>query len=292
MNNKKAILVIIIMFFVLLLYFVCFFINEQHKHCVFDIASNDKIIFGTFSEKNAFLNHDVKLTGLELSNQEQLTIPHALRFLSDEENVTTTLYYTDPPKTINISKSFLDEIAFKSMDEFSEAAKWPPLRKVGVPVGSLEIRVWLFRGRGQRIIRLLHHEGKWTGLFSNHANKFQKPVRDGDEWKLEFIEDYLSHPFVPVLALTPQTNWESLWKKLETMGILTLPDSSTLPNDLIIPDGVAYVIEMNDGVQYRVYKFNNPKRQEWPEAVKMIQIIQTLREEFNQSLPKNEPNWF
>jgi hypothetical protein len=44
-------------------------------------------------------------------------------------------------------------------------------------------------------------------------------------------------------------------------------------------DGVSYVVEINQNHRYRTYHYGNPKEQKWPEAKKIIEIVQTLSDE-------------
>jgi hypothetical protein len=52
---------------------------------------------------------------------------------------------------------------------------------------------------------------------------------------------------VEVRKVVPQTDWNVLWNRVEAFGILTLPDSSTLPGEVMVLDGTSYVVEINDG---------------------------------------------
>jgi len=228
---------------------------------------------------------------LGMTVEEARNMPRTLRFLSEEENIATTLNYVAPPETIIIPKASWEPIYFKGINKFSEAAKWPSLREVGVPAGSLEIRIWIEQMyNGDQVLRLCYHEDKWTGFFSNIGYQHIKHNPNFEKIK-DIYDEGLLTSFLPVLALTPQTNWENLWKKVESLGILTLPDSSTLPNERIVPGSRGYIVEINDGVQYRTYHYSDPERQEWPEAGQFIQILKTLHYEFIPSLPKNEISW-
>ena len=248
------------------------------------IGSLSVIIILT-NKKRQTINLDIELTP-----QMEQNIPRALRILSDDENIATTLHYVPPPETFIIPKASWEEIIFEFTDKLGAMAQWPSLRKTGLPNESLEVRVWIFIGRSQGVLRLCRYDGKWAGFYTRAAYINAKFIRNGDKWKMEYEQDFI-HPFVSVLALTPQTNWENLWDKVEELGILTLPDSSALPSQGGAVDGVSYVVEINDGAQYRIYRYGNPKHQKYPEAEKMLQIIETLRNEFNQSLPANEPPW-
>jgi hypothetical protein len=44
-----------------------------------------------------------------------------------------------------------------------------------------------------------------------------------------------------------------------------------------IRGGASYIVEINDGTQYRTYQYNNLKNQKHPEAERFYQIINTFR---------------
>ena len=113
-----------------------------------------------------------------------------------------------------------------------------------------------------------------------------------EEWKVKHSPDFTVQSFVPVLIVTPKTSWENLWNKLEALDILTLPDSSTLPDEWIVPDGRGYVVEINDGEQYRTYHYGSPEHQNWPETKKFMQIVKILYDELIHTLPKDEIPWY
>ena len=213
---------------------------------------------------------------------------------SDGENIAPTVNDVAPRITMNIPNEnwvwiwFDDSEHHPGLNAMSKALKWPLLREMNVPVGSLEVRVWI-TGWNNHVLRLLRNGGEWTGFFA--SNKYLNFIRDDDGKWVEKDDDDTFNPATSIFPLTPQTNWETLWKKLESLGILTLPDDSTLPKKIAVLDGISYVVEINDGKQYRTYRYGSPQSHEYPEAENIIQIIQTLREEFIQSLPKDNMLW-
>ena len=229
---------------------------------------------------------------VEFSWQMTQDIPRVIRTLSKEENAATTMNYTVPPTTIIIPEGNKKMRDVDPLNAHFQDTHWPPLREVGVPAGSLEVRVWIFISEGTwHVFRLCRNHKKWSGYYTSTVYSNAKLTPDGDEWKLEYYESI--HPRNKlILDLTPQTSWESFWGKVEKLGILTLPDSSTLPNENVFFYGVSYVVEINDGEQYRIYGYRNPEKQEWPEAENFNQIINTFRREFYQSLPREWRSWF
>ena len=289
---KKSFLLVMITTIFVVLFWVVYFIYDKHTITQTTHALNrvDEINYKT--DKNSVdMDNFPDEPLITMTNQMEQHMPYAIRFLTDEENITTTNNYLAPPKTIIIPKTNHYLHYLGGMDELSTAAKWPLLREVGVPAGSLEVRVWMEAAEGgRRVLRLCRHEGKWTGFYTSNVFQYMQFVREGDDWGLEYYDDYVS-PFVPILVLTPQNGWKNLWKRVEELGILTLPDASSLPKGRVIPGGINYFFEINDGTQYRTYQYGDPKHQKWPEAEKVIQIIQTLSDEFEQSLLKHEISW-
>ena len=288
--KKNQLFLIAIITFVAALFFICVYSNK---------------------------NDNIYDSNIELTPQMEQNIPRIIHVLSDEENIATTSHYVAPSEITPFPKEAIrdlihvqnldpffettnepsyhdkttwESIFFQTIDRVSEAANWPPLREVGVPSGALEVRIWIGFGLSHlQALRLCRHDGKWTGFYTSEIFQFGKLIRDGDEWRMTYTA---YQPSLQILTLTPQTNWKNLWNKIKELGILTLPDASTLPNNKPVLDGVCYVIEINDGGQYRTYMYDNPDCQEHPEAVKLLQIIKTLRYEFIKSLPKNDPPWY
>ena len=289
MKIKLLIPFFIIIFMVVLIVVVCLSTN---KHNLTQI----NYLLGSNSE-NIVLNkfNDDEVPVVELTNPKTNNISPTLRILSDEENIATTLKYIMRPKTNNISQYTWESFHYKYINKFAKAVKWPSLREVFVPSGSLEVRIWINQvWGGNQVLRICRHNDKWMGFYTNEMYNEIKFINDEGEREMENNDTKtINHSFLPVLILTPQTNWENIWNKVEALGILTLPDSSMLPSGVFVDmtEGTVYVIEINDGVQYWTYMYNKPQNKEWPEAKKFIQIIETLYNELKQSLPKQEMPW-
>jgi len=160
------------------------------------------------------------------------------------------------PKKIEIPN---DTSYFRLIDSLARHAKWAPLQHTDLPSGSLEIRVWVgFGTQPLRGIRIRRDVERWTGIYIRE----ELP----GEWPFETRE------------VKPK-NWTELWKTVEALGILTLPDSSTLPKDGFTLDGVGCAVEINDGTIYRVYHYSNPQARKWPEAKQIDKIVGLLLQE-------------
>jgi hypothetical protein len=149
-----------------------------------------------------------------------------------------------PPK-LDIPKDAWEPIFFESINASSKKVNWPSLRSMDLGPDAIEVRVWSGFGlmgiQGKRIRRVGQ---KWTGYLL---------IDGSNEKKISYNREF---------PLGPE--WEAEWEKIRNLGILTLPDSSTLPDEIGVLDGVAYVVEINDGAHYRTYRYSNPSLQKWP----------------------------
>ena len=194
-----------------------------------------------------------------------------------------------PPRRIEIPEASWVFLYFEAINEVTEQANWKPLHTVGLPRGSLEIRIWIGFGESPlQGLRLCRNGGKWTGLYVNCGYLWLQAMCKSqpsitEEAKARY-ESYLKD-MKPFYELTPQTSWARLWEKVEALGILTLPDSSTLPKGGGAIDGISYVVEINDGEHYRTYRYDNPQCGEGAEVERIIEIMKTLQDEFQHALP-------
>ena len=250
------------------------------------VASDDNSTFDDYQAEQKILR-----TLRYISDEENMPeIPRTVRMVSDEEIHASTLHYTAPPDKILIPQEYFDYFFHKYKDKDSTSKKWKHLREVGVSAGSLEVRVAYggsFIADGG-VYRLCRNGGEWTGFFTSSDFRFYKFHHNGDEWVGVFdaSAETGNHP-EPIFALTPRTDWATFWGKLETLGILTLPDDSFFDSKEIFGgEGPGYTVEINDGEHYRIYAYLNPQNLNVPEAKQIIEIIKTLQNEFQYSIPK------
>ena len=127
---------------------------------------------------------------------------------------------------------------------------------------DLEIRVW--RGFGVTALDgyvIKRVKGEWSGL------------------KIPPIRPNYSGSYTNI-SITPKSGWNQLWKRLTDEGVLTLPDSSQLPNGISFMDGISYVVEINMNLTYRTYMYGDPQNQgDSREAKQMMRVIHTLQQE-------------
>jgi hypothetical protein len=150
----------------------------------------------------------------------------------------------------------------RRLEWLAQAARdrdWIPLREKNIAAGSIEIRIWRTYPVGLRSsseVTLIQREGlSWTGFC--HDEQYSGPV-----------------------APNPVMGWDGLWETIEKLGILSLPDSSMLPLSKVgsgFMGGEYYSVEINDSRQYRAYSYDNPAVQDWPEAKRLLKIVDALR---------------
>jgi len=153
-----------------------------------------------------------------------------------------------------------EPIFFESINKLSSAVGLKNLRNYFPKNNDLEIRFW--SGFGKQPLSgfvLKRSNGVWHGLYI--TERFRK---EGLAVK--------SHPVAP-------QNWDYLWQKLDACGIMSLPDSSQLKNEVLVLDGISYVVELNYKNRYRTYQYGNPKEQPWPEAIQIQKIAYLLNKE-------------
>ena len=138
-----------------------------------------------------------------------------------------------------------------------------PLQQIRLPEGSQEIRIWEGFGDGPLNAYVLHRtKGIWSAvallpMYPNYANQQYRRI-------------------LPV----PRSGWAAFWSEAQKSGLLTLPDSATLPGEKRVFDGISYVVEIRDGSKYCTYHYGNPQLQVWPEAKRMVKIAELLHKEF------------
>lgn len=160
-------------------------------------------------------------------------------------------------------------IALAALLPRSAAALDPktPLDALSLPSDSFEVRVWVVSN-----LQKVSKDGtRWTP-FKGFSIR-----RDASLWTGRYVDNGL------IQSVEPRSEWHALWARLVALGLLTLPDSSQLPNPAPVTDGVSYVVEIGTQGHYRTYSYANPEHQKWPEAGRIIQIFKTLEGEL---LPK------
>lgn len=139
------------------------------------------------------------------------------------------------------------------------------LRRVILPSGDLEVRVWVgfgLNGEDGFILR-----------------------RSANQWSAIHLSGMAERPPLPKSQQSlaaPKSGWGRAWQRLVDAGILTLPDG--MDCEIAVLDGVGFVVEINQNKTYRSYMYSNP----WYErpgyyckgAKQMVTIGKILAEEY------------
>jgi hypothetical protein len=161
-----------------------------------------------------------------------------------------------------VPKSVWEPVFFQAIDKRASAARLPSLRRA-LPKGDLELRLWNGFGLTQlQGFVLRRSSGQWSAI---QLSVRSKPPRQEYEKQLA----------------APKSGWNECWSKLMEMGVLSLPDASEINCSAGVLDGLSYVVEINYENTYRTYLYDNPSYAECEQAKKMIEIGNTIAEEFN-----------
>jgi hypothetical protein len=159
-------------------------------------------------------------------------------------------------------------IFFREIDKRARLAKLRDLSRTTLQKDDLELRLWIGFGLiPLEGVIMKKRNGQWSALH------------------LRSISPHLSRRDYQKPLAAPKSGWEPLWQHLVRDGILTLPDSSELKDEVLARDGESFVIEVNQGGAYQTYMYSNPHLQKWSEAKKIIEIVQTILNEFDINRP-------
>jgi hypothetical protein len=122
----------------------------------------------------------------------------------------------------------------------------------------------------------------WADLRPNKLDAFVLR-RINNQWSAVHVKGPYKHqgisPTKKNLA-KPKSGWDGAWDKLVGAGILTLPDASEVKCNVVMIDGMVFIIETNFKWHYRTYAYGNPQEAKCNEAKQMISIIQIIHDEF------------
>lgn len=172
-----------------------------------------------------------------------------------------------------IQEKMWEPIFFREIDKRAKLARLKPLRRTILPKDDVELRVWIGFGLiPLEGIIIKKSQGQWS---AKH---------------LRSISPRLARSDYSQVLTAPKSGWASFWQQVAEKGVFTLPDSSELTDEVLAFDGESYVVETNREGAYRTYHYNNPALQQWPEARKIIEIVQSILDEFGiqRKLPKGK----
>ncbi|MES2306355.1 MAG: hypothetical protein V4558_12645 [Gemmatimonadota bacterium] len=164
---------------------------------------------------------------------------------------------------------------FPPDDPKAAALGLTPLRRLKLPEGSAEIRIWHGWGiiAGGDLVRLFRDGDQVEGTAAWHWPLDPKSVWTSIDATYRYQRSGQCKPFTRTgrlegceVRLIRRPGWEALWDTLTKLSIWMLPDQSSLPSDgRGILDGWGMVVEVRSGSHYRSYSYNNPDAYKRPE---------------------------
>lgn len=152
---------------------------------------------------------------------------------------------------------------FTNLDSVAMHVGLRPLRHTLVAPENLELRVW-------------------TGGYWGGASDFLLSRRKGI-WRAEQVFDLPStaryrphYGRAPIPA--PPGGWGRVWRELDALGIRTIPDQGSTPDDdARVYDVAGYLFEIASGGRYRVYYYYAPEyRPNKAFAPRVAQIVRII----------------
>jgi len=92
-----------------------------------------------------------------------------------------------------------------------------------------------------------------------------------EEWPSAVRQDNLGQP---------KSGWDSVWKQLIALGLLTLPDGTATKCKTGVLDGGAFVVEAKTRRTYRTYRYSSPQLADCDEAKRVVSIEAVIAREF------------
>lgn len=185
--------------------------------------------------------------------------------------------YADTPKLV--SQIFLPSVLVPA-----ESAHLQPLKDITLQPNEREVRIWIGFGvlSQMELVRLrLDSTGQIHGeaIFSYERPPNSPSSDDGDYYYSELNKkckaigssgDWQSCQ--PISSIG--TDWPTVYHSMLALNLWDLPDDSELPrSSTLITDGVAMLVELRDGANYRAYSYSNPGTNNAPEAEKAAKIM-------------------
>jgi hypothetical protein len=170
----------------------------------------------------------------------------------------------------------------------------PALRASALPPGAREMRFWIGGGRvvPDLMLRLMRSGDSVLGqvmLYWNTmsmddsldlaaAEAYSHQARHEPECNVlhygrDSTDDEVRNWITCVGPPTADARWRTLWRRLDSLGVWTLPDQSEVPQykDLVSLDGTGLQVELRDGPRYRTY--GHYKFSPAPESATAARII-------------------
>lgn len=157
-----------------------------------------------------------------------------------------------------------DSLFYPYVDKQESRIPLQPLRRMTLPAGDLEVRVWkIVSFKPPQGFVLKRMAGRWSASHLE-SDSYDEPK------EVKRTE-----------LMPPVAGWEACWQELLEAGLVTLPDSEGIEYDAGGLDGWGYGVEVREGSVYRSYGYANPDDSRTPEAGRMLEISNIIRREFN-----------
>src|SRR5262245_3344785 len=133
---------------------------------------------------------------------------------------------------LKIPKDTWEPIFFKAINERAKLGNLKTLRAAALPDHDFEVRVWHGFGLTALAGFVLRRVGsEWSAIHLDGITPAASPQRS--QKRLQ----------------PPKSGWDTLWKRLQDAGILSLPDAVAIGCSAMVTDGMSYVVEYNlDGI--------------------------------------------
>jgi hypothetical protein len=177
-------------------------------------------------------------------------------------------------------------------DDAATLAGIGKLRTHPLARGEREIRIWISGNawRPGEMLRLriqpsgevqggsfqFANKERYQGLSSLSSSEAQQSVLAGCAALKKGVTADLC-----IVSFRQEPRWRHLYQKLTALGLLTLPDESTLPNgDVVVLThvGETLYVEIREGADYRAYSYKNPQLRREPEAAAADNIVDAVFE--------------
>ena len=199
-----------------------------------------------------------------------ISIIHAIFYVHNkgsaqqQSNVTDVAHQDAQKLHLSIPNASWEPIFFKSLETRIKQINLPRLRAIVLPnKDDLEVRFW---------IDVL--PSRLDGVILRRINNEWSAIR------IQGTSERQDFPLSQKQLAVPKSGWDGAWKKLLGAGVMTLPDASEVNCNVIMIDGLAFVIETNFNWSYRTYAYGNPQIAKCNEAKQIISIAQIIFDEF------------
>ncbi|MEA2205148.1 MAG: hypothetical protein QOE77_1924 [Blastocatellia bacterium] len=165
-----------------------------------------------------------------------------------------------------------EPIFFRAINAAANLSGQTNLRTKQLPEDDIEVRIWWGFGLSQlEGVTLRRSSGQWSGIHVKGDHYYELTRADRTQ-----LSD-------------PKSGWETIWPRMVSAGMLSLPDASEIDCEVVMLDGGSYVVETNANNTYRTYKYAISDRPKCKEATSMMEIADIIFEEFGPQIFPDGP---